>query len=63
MHGRFIAKGVASGHFIHSVNSLAHTVCQVLTVLAIRDEAVMETDRIPAHKEYAFWSRGGGGRQ
>ena len=61
MHGRFIMEGVASGHFIYSFNKQLSPHCVPGTALGIRDEAVIDRDKIPAHIEYTFWS--GGGRQ
>lgn len=52
-------EGVASGHFIYSFNKRLSPHCVPGTALGIRDEAVIDRDKIPAHIEYTFWSRGG----
>ena len=63
MHGRFIVKGVASGHFIHSANSLAHTLCQVLHWASGMKLLLRQTGFLPTKSIYSGLGEGDAGSE
>lgn len=52
-------KGCCCGHFISSFSKQFSPHCVPGTVLGIRDETIIERDKVPALIEHTFWCRGG----
>lgn len=57
--GDLLWRGVACGHFIYSFNKQVSPHCMPDTALGIRDEAIIERDKVPALIEHRFWCWGG----
>lgn len=57
--GGLLWRGVACGHFIYSFSKQVSPHCMPDTALGIRDEAIIERDKVPALIEHTFWCWGG----
>lgn len=57
--GALLWKGVTCGHFIYSFNKQVSPHCMPDTALGIRDEAIIEREKVPALLKHTFWYWGG----